>query len=48
MVKIVFNLNDELNEKLRQYINKKWPLKTYGRIKEVIEDALTEYLKKQA
>jgi hypothetical protein len=47
MVKIVFDLNDKLNEKLREYINKKWPLKTYGRIKEVIEAALTEYLEKE-
>jgi len=36
-----------LNEKLRNYINKKWPLHTYGKIKEVIEAALTEYLKKE-
>jgi hypothetical protein len=47
MVKVVFDLNDDLNKKLREYINKKWPLHTYGKIKEVMEQALTEHLEKE-
>jgi hypothetical protein len=46
MVKIVIDLDDKLNEKLRQYINKKYPLMSYGKIKEVIEEALTGFLEK--
>jgi hypothetical protein len=44
MVKIVIDLDDQLNEKLRHYINKKYPLQTYGKVREVTEAALTEYL----
>jgi hypothetical protein len=44
MVKVVIDLNENLNEKLRLYINKKYPLKTYGKVKEVTEAAITEYL----
>lgn len=44
MVKVVINLDEQLNEKLRLFINKKYPLRSYGKIKEVIEAALKEYL----
>jgi hypothetical protein len=46
MVKIVLDLDDKLNEQLRLYINRKYPLKTYGKLKEVVEQALKEFLEK--
>jgi hypothetical protein len=44
MGKIVFDLDDKLEEKLRLYINKNFPMKPYGQIKKVIEEALKQYL----
>jgi len=46
MVKIVLDLDDKLNEQLRLYINRKYPLKSYGKLKEVIEQALKQFLEK--
>jgi hypothetical protein len=43
---VVIDLDDKLEEKLRLYINKKYPIKPYGKLKEVVEEALTEYLTK--
>jgi len=48
MVKIVLDLDDKLNEQLRFYINRKYPLKSYGKLKEVIEQALKQFLEKAA
>ncbi len=45
--KIVFEIDDEVNEKLRRYIAKKYPLESYGKVKQIINDALKEYLDKQ-
>lgn len=44
MVKIVIDIKETLNKQLRLYINKKFPLQTYGKVKEVTEAALTEYM----
>jgi hypothetical protein len=46
MGKLVIIINDELEERLRRYIARKYPTETYGKIKQVIEEALTEYLQK--
>jgi hypothetical protein len=44
MARIQVILNDETEEKLRLYINKKYPKKPYGKISEVINEALDKYL----
>ncbi|MGD0645275.1 MAG: hypothetical protein ABSA75_10260 [Candidatus Bathyarchaeia archaeon] len=46
MVKVTFDLNDALNEKLRLYINKNFPLKTHGMVKQILEESLEEWLTK--
>ena len=37
-------LNDETEKKLRLYIAKKYPMGTYGKISEIINEALEAYL----
>jgi len=46
MGKIVVIIDDKLEERLRRYIASKYPTETYGKIKQIIEQALTEYLQK--
>lgn len=45
MTKISVDINDELNQRLRKYIWAMYDYKTHGKIKQVIQDALDEYLK---
>jgi len=46
MGKLVIIIDDKLEEKLRRHISHKYPTETYGKIKQIIEEALTEYLQK--
>jgi hypothetical protein len=46
MGKLVVIIDDKLEERLRRYIASKYPTETYGKIKQIIEQALTEYLQK--
>ncbi len=46
MGKLVVIIDDKLEEKLRRFIAQKYPTETYGKIKRIIEEALTEYLQK--
>ena len=43
MVMITFNLDDKINVRLRAFIDSKWD-STYGRVTQVIEEALTAFL----
>jgi predicted transcriptional regulator len=45
--KITVIISDELEQKLRKHIAKKYPTEPYGKQKEVVEQALAEYLKKE-
>lgn len=47
MPKVTLIMDDELNKRTRKYINDTFPDSPYGRLKEVIEDALKEYLEKR-
>jgi hypothetical protein len=44
MGKLTLNLSDKLEETLRTYISKKYPQQTFGKISEITEKALAEYL----
>lgn len=47
MGKITIMLNNETENKIRDYIAEKYPRKTFGKISEVIETAINEYLQRQ-
>jgi hypothetical protein len=46
MPKLTIMLTDETNKKLRDYVSKTYPQKTFGKISQVIEEALKQYLEK--
>lgn len=45
MGKMTILLSDKVEEQLRIYIAKKYPTETYGKISQIIEDALKLFLK---
>ena len=45
MGRINIMLSDETENNLRDYISKKYPRQTFGKISELIEQTLKEYLK---
>jgi hypothetical protein len=47
MPKLTIILTEETNRNLREYVTKNYPLEPYGKISQVIEEAVTEFLKKQ-
>jgi hypothetical protein len=47
MGKLTVVINDEVERKLRIYIAKKYPTEIYGKLSEVIELALREFLRKE-
>jgi hypothetical protein len=46
MGKMVIIIDDKLEDQLRRYISQKYPTETYGKIRQVVEEALKQYLKK--
>jgi 5-methylcytosine-specific restriction endonuclease McrA len=46
MPKLTIILTSETNRKLREYVAKKYPLESYGKISQVIEEALKQYIKR--
>jgi len=46
MAKITITLSDETEKKLRSYVTSKYPEKPFGKLSDVVEKALVEYLKK--
>jgi hypothetical protein len=44
--KLTVNLSPETAQKLRTYVSKTYPTETFGKLSEVVETAITEYLKK--
>jgi hypothetical protein len=45
MPKLTIILTEETNRNLREYVAKKYPLESYGKISQVIEEALKQHLK---
>lgn len=45
--KITLMLSDETDKKLRAYIVKRYPEQPFGKLSEVVEAAITEYLNKK-
>ena len=43
-MKITVILSDELNQRIRKYIFETWPDSQYGKLKEVVVQALEEFL----
>lgn len=48
MAKITITLSDETEKKLRSYVTSKYPEKPFGKLSEVVEEALIEYLEKRS
>lgn len=48
MGKITLTLTDETEKKLRQFVTRKYPEKPYGKLSEVAEKALKDWLINQA
>ena len=44
MGKITITLTDEVETKLRKYVTTKYPEKPYGKLSQVVEEALNEWL----
>jgi hypothetical protein len=44
LTKVTIILDDELNRKVRKYIVDTYPDSQYGKLKDVIEEALREFL----
>ena len=47
MGKITISLTDETEKKLRSYVTSKYPEKSFGKLSEVVEISVKEYLEKQ-
>jgi len=47
MPKVTLIMDDKLNKRVRKYISDTFPDSPYGRLKEVIESAVLEYLEKK-
>jgi metal-responsive CopG/Arc/MetJ family transcriptional regulator len=45
MPKITLMIPDDLNDELREYVTKKFPKEPYGKLSEVTQKALREYIK---
>jgi len=45
MGKITITLSDDIEKKLRQFVTAKYPEKPYGKLSEVVEEALKDWLK---
>jgi hypothetical protein len=48
MAKITITLTDETEKKLRSYVTSKYPEKPFGKLSNVVEEALIEYLEKRS
>jgi len=47
MGKITVTLTDETEKKLRSFVKSKYPIQKVGKLSEVVETSLKEYLEKQ-
>ena len=47
MGRVAILLEDEIEQKMRKYIAKKWPLETYGKLSHVVNEALKEYFEEK-
>ena len=47
MGRITISLTDETEKKLRSYVTSKYPKQTFGKLSEVVETSVKEYLEKQ-
>jgi hypothetical protein len=47
MGKITISLSDETEKKLRSYITSKYNEQTFGKLSDVVETSVKEYLEKQ-
>ncbi len=46
MGKLSVEISDEVEQKLRMFIAKNYPLKPFGKLSQIVEEALREWLKK--
>jgi len=44
MGKITITIHDEIEKKLRQFVTTNYPEKPYGKLSQVVEEALKEWL----
>ena len=47
MPKLTLILDEDLNKRVRKYLYETYPSSQYGKLKNVIEEALKEYLDKR-
>jgi hypothetical protein len=47
MGKITITLSDETEKELRSYVTSKYPEQPFGKLSEVVETSVKEYLNKQ-
>ncbi len=45
MGKITISLRDDLEKQLREYVTKNYPIKPFGKLSYVVEEALKEWFK---
>jgi hypothetical protein len=43
--KITISLDNEIERKLRMYVARNYPLETYGKMSQVVNEALEEFFK---
>jgi hypothetical protein len=48
VAKITITLSDETEKKLRSYVTSKYPEKPFGKLSDVVEEALIEYFEKRS
>lgn len=48
MKKITILLEDAVDQSLREYVSKTYPVQPYGKLSEVINAAVVEYLKSRS
>lgn len=48
MGKITITISDEVERRLRTYVTSKYPEKPYGKLSEIVEESLVEFLKKES
>ena len=46
MGKITISLPDDLEKQLREYVTRNYPVKPFGKLSKVVEEALKEWLKR--
>jgi len=46
MGKITVTLDDEVEKKLRAFVTSKYPEKPFGKLSQIVNEAVKEYLKK--